>query len=54
MRGTPKELFPVIVLKFSDILSSEVSSLDPSQDKIIIKIPALDNEVKGIYKISEF
>ena len=54
MRRTPKELFPIIVLKFSDKLSSEATSLNPSQYKITIKIPALDTAYKNIYNISEF
>ena len=42
------------MLKFSEPLSPEITSLDPSQYKILIKIKALENEYKGVYNISEF
>ena len=54
MRGTPKDLLPIIVLKFSDKLSSEVSRLDPQLYKIYIKIPALDKDNKNVYNYSAF
>ena len=52
MGRTPKDLLPKLVFKYSNSLSEDFSQIDPSQYKIVIKIPVLDKESKKIYKIS--